>query len=96
MNKEEIKNILDKANISVIDEINILEYIDELEKVKEDYIKSLDKLDVLEDRIDKAIEYIEENACYEEDTKIFCDDLRYDECLKLLDILRGEDENNSI
>lgn len=65
MNKEEIKNILDKANISVIDELNILEYIDELEKVKEEYIKSLDELDVLDNRIDKAIEYIEEHRIRE-------------------------------
>ena len=54
MNKDKIKKILDKTDIYVLDEINILEYIDELEKVKEDYIKSLDKLDVLENRIDKA------------------------------------------
>ena len=61
MNKDKIKKILDKTDIYVLDEINILEYIDELEKVKEDYIKSLDKLDILEDRIDETIEYIEEN-----------------------------------
>ena len=54
MNKDKIKKILDKTDIYVLDEINILEYIDELEKLKEDYIKSLDKLDVLENRIDKA------------------------------------------
>lgn len=54
MNKDKIKKILDKTDIYVLDEINILEYIDELEKVKEDYIKSLDKLDVLENRNNKA------------------------------------------
>jgi len=61
MNKNKVKEILDKTNIYVLDEANIIEYIDELEKVKEEYIKSLDKLDVLDNRIDKAIEYIEKN-----------------------------------
>ena len=60
MNKDKIKKILDKTDIYVLDEINILEYIDELEKVKEEYIKSLDKLDVLENRIDKARNYFED------------------------------------
>ena len=45
----------------------------------------------LKERIDKAIEYLKYNACYEEDTKIFCDDLNYDLCSELLNILEGED-----
>ena len=84
MNKDKIKKILDKTDIYVLDEINILEYIDELEKVKEDYIKSLDKLDVLDNRIDKAIEYIETNKEeYGGDIYIVCKELE--------DILRGEE-----
>lgn len=91
MNKDKIKKILDKTDIYVLDEINILEYIDELEKVKEDYIKSLDKLDVLENRNNKAIEYIEDNNNYEEG---YCDGelMIYKRNLKdLLNILRGKD-----
>lgn len=83
MDREKIKDILDKSKISAIDEINILEYIDELEQVKEEYIKSLDKLDIYENRIAKAIEYIESNekeyGSLEENEKI------------ILDILKGED-----
>lgn len=43
-------------------------------------------------RIDKAIEYLKENACIDEDVEYFCDDLRYDECKMLLDILKGVDK----
>lgn len=94
--KNNIREILDKTNIYVLDEINILEYIDELEKVKEDYIKSLDKLDVLEKRINKAIEYITNGSDFksiyfkktdEELWKILLEDnIKND----LLEILRGE------
>ena len=84
MNNEKIKKILDKTDINVLDEINILEYIYELEKVKEDYIKSLDKLDVLENRNNKAIEYIETNKLeYGINANVICEELE--------DILRGED-----
>ena len=83
--KNNIREILDKTNIYVLDEINILEYIDELEKVKEDYIKSLDKLDVLENRNNKAIEYIGLN---EEDLKLY--DIYDVNGIELLKILRGE------
>lgn len=87
MNKDKIKKILDKTNIYVLDEINILEYIDELEKVKEDYIKSLDKLDVLENRNNKAIEYIEDNMSY-----VVKGNKEYIPTGEdLLDILRGEE-----
>ena len=83
MNKDKIKKILDKTDIYVLDEINILEYIDELEKVKEDYIKSLDKLDVLENRNNKAIEYIED----------YKHEYYYDlvDKKEVLNILRGEE-----
>lgn len=92
MNKDKIKKILDKTDIYVLDEINILEYIDELEKVKEDYIKSLDKLDVLDNRIDKAIEYMEqyievEDAPINERIKI---EFKY-----VIDILRGKDNESN-
>ena len=48
----------------------------------------------LQQRIDKAIEYLKENACYDDGE--FCRDLIYYECKELLDILKGsdKDENN--
>ena len=104
--KNNIREILDKTNINVLDEINIIEYIDELEQIKEEYIKSLDKLDVLEDRIDKAIELLEIYALYNSDgysgfykikEGIQSKHINYEDFKKHIeDILRGEDENNSI
>lgn len=93
MNKDKIKKILDKTDINVLDEINILEYIDELEKVKEDYIKSLDKLDVLENRNNKAIEELEEEI-EQSDGCIYVElpeELYIKKLQKYLDILRGEE-----
>ena len=85
MNKDKIKKLLDKTDIYVLDEINILEYIDELEKVKEEYIKSLDKLDVLENRNNKAIEY---------NQKIYDTSTENERLMAKinLDILRGKDD----
>ena len=41
-------------------------------------------------KIDKAIEYLKDNACYENTiSELFCDDLDTDSCMELLDILRG-------
>ena len=87
--KNNIREILDKTDINVLDEINILEYIDELEQVKED---SLDKLDVLENRIDKAIEYLEDKN----NEVIGILENNKDTFVKkqdLLNILRGEDND---
>lgn len=42
--------------------------------------------------INKAIDFLKENACIDEDVEYFCDDLRYDDCKKLLNILKGEDK----
>lgn len=51
------------------------------------YVKSL------EDKIEKAIEYLKDNACYENTiSELFCDDLDTDSCMELLDILRGEED----
>ena len=84
MNKDKIKKILDKTDIYVLDEINILEYIDELEKVKEDYIKSLDKLDVLENRIDSVCNLLEP-------TILLNGTMTAKGLQKILDTLRGEE-----
>ena len=40
----------------------------------------------------KAIDFLKKNACIDEDVEYFCDDLRYDDCKKLLDILQGSDK----
>ena len=50
------------------------------------------EIERLNNIINKAIEYLKENACIDEDVEYFCDDLRYDECKKLLDILKGSDK----
>ncbi len=47
---------------------------------------------ILKARIDKAIEYLKENACYTDNNEFVCD-LRYDNCEELLDILKGSDTN---
>lgn len=44
----------------------------------------------LQERINKAIEFLKENACY--DYGDFSRDLIYYDCRKLLDILKGSDE----
>lgn len=46
----------------------------------------------LNNRIEKAIDFLKENACIDEDVEYFCDDLRYDDCKTLLEILRGVDK----
>lgn len=49
-------------------------------------------IEELQKRIDKAIEYLKDNACYENTiSELFCDDLNYDDCMELLKILRGEE-----
>ena len=50
------------------------------------------EIERLNNIIKEAIEYLKENACIDEDVEYFCDDLRYDECKKLLDILKGSDK----
>lgn len=59
---------------------NVLPDFDEIYKRYDNY----------KDRIDKAIEYIKNNACYDEETMRCCDDLDVNDCDKVLDILRGE------
>ena len=46
----------------------------------------------LKEKIDKAIEYIKENACYGIQEKCCLDDLNYNECDELLEILGGNNE----
>ena len=85
MNKDKIKKILDKTDIYVLDEINILEYIDELEKVKEDYIKSLDKLDVLEEKLDISKDLIFEIQYFYKRNYFPEADERYDRLVEIIE-----------
>lgn len=88
ISREKIKNLLDKSDISVKDEIYILEYIDFLvETLSENSIKNKR----LENIILKSKNYLKDTACYEEDTKVFCDDLCYYECSNMLDILNDKE-----
>lgn len=102
MNKDKVKEILDKTNINVLDEIGIIEYIDYLqeenETLKEKVYNVMSwtvcgdmkqikntaqyKLDIAQDRISKAIEYIEDDSLFN-GSGICANDL--------LDILRGEE-----
>lgn len=50
------------------------------------------EIERLNNIINKAIDFLKENACIDEDVEYFCDDLRYDDCKKLLNILKGEDK----
>lgn len=50
------------------------------------------EIERLNNIINKAIDFLKENACIDEDVEYFCDDLRYDDCKKLLNILKGSDE----
>ena len=52
-------------------------------------VNALWELERLRENRDKAIEYIKECGCYEEDTKVFCDDINIYELPKLLEILKG-------
>ena len=56
-------------------------------------IDILNKIINLQERNEKAIEFIKENACYGIKEKCCLDDLNYDDCDKLLNILQGEDKD---
>ena len=45
----------------------------------------------LHNKIDKAINYIKEQGCYDEDCNVFCDDLNYYAIPRLLEILKDSD-----
>lgn len=62
--------------------------------IRDILIRKDSKIFNLQQAIDKAIEYIKENACYITDGKnkeMCVDDINYDECMELLNILRDED-----
>ena len=58
------------------------------EEIIDSLVANIKNGEVLLARIDKAIEYIKKNACWD---MICLDDLNYDECDVLLNILQGSD-----
>lgn len=83
------------GEIHVDFEENILfpEGVEKIIMTKDNYDRNVEQLLLekleLQDRIDKAIEYLKDNACYN-DMGNFNDDLDYDKCGDLLEILKGE------
>ena len=59
----------------------------EIEQLKKDKFILQARADRFENIINKVEEFIKEEGCYEEDTKIFCDDINCSELPKLLEIL---------
>lgn len=94
MNREDIKNILDRSNVSAKNEIEILEIIDALTNSEEEALERASEyahtIMDLQNIIDKAIEYIKQYGnLYCLKHKQFKDYQQYKE---LLDILRGNNE----
>ena len=59
-----------------------------VEMITTPYLEEIERLNNI---IDRAIEYLKDNACYN-DMGNFNDDLDYDKCGDLLDILKGSDK----
>ena len=68
------------------------ETIKAMQENEDSAIKIMEMYKECKKRIDKAIDFLKKNACIDEDVEYFCDDLRYDDCKKLLEILKGEDK----
>lgn len=88
MTKEEAQEVLDELNTVRPEKLN-----ESGKRLYEAIIKIADERDELQERINKAIEYLKLNACIDEEVEYFNDDLRYDECKVLLDILQGSNSN---
>ena len=67
----------------------INDLLDELEEEKRINKEDLKLIDDLQNKIDEAIEYIENNS------ELYYGDELYDEYQKIVDILKGEDNDNS-
>ena len=98
---KKLKEELHKASLDIQEltekDIGCPSWCDKLKELEEDNKKLKAEVDLLNDnrhflnnKINKAIEYIEENATYSNDIKQCVDDLRYDNCDELLKILKGE------
>jgi hypothetical protein len=95
MEHQEIYNWLKELAFKNCDKKNREQIFWFFEDILEDEIKvetQEEEIERLNNRIEKAIDFLKENACIDEDVGYFCDDLRYDDCKKLLDILKGSDK----
>ena len=63
-----------------------------LEIIKNQFKEDQKVIEELQNKIDKAIEYIKVGACYDEEDKYFCDYLSSFELIELLEILEDKDE----
>lgn len=80
--EEEIKNLKEKNQ-------HIFANVNDDELLRSNAMNWAEKNE-LQDRINKAIEFIKDNASYVEDINRCVDDLRDDNCDELLKILKGE------
>ena len=81
INKHDFKILYSYYNTGIFEINNLQEEVEYKELWRLEYLK----------RIDKAIKYIKENACYND--KGCCDDLCYYECDELMNILTGDDSD---
>ena len=74
---------------------NLQEENDILNDITESYEETSkeeqEEMEKLQQRIDKAIEFIKENSGYDEEISSCCDDLLYSDCDKLIELLGGEE-----
>ena len=69
-------------------------YLERSNNRREDTILGLrQELSDTEDKVDKAIEYIKDNGCFDNECNYFCDDLSPNELDILLNILRGDNND---
>lgn len=87
MTEKEIQEILDELNTVRPEKLN-----ENAKRLFEAVMQIADERDDLQQRLDKGIKFLKQNAIIDEDVEQFCDDLRYDDCKKLLDILKGGDK----
>lgn len=98
MNEEkavEYLDNLDKRAFMTMNEVDltnlVIKYKKQIEQLQDDVDQAYSTASNYAKRFLKAIEYLKDNADYEQDTNQFCDDLNYDLCSELLNILTGED-----
>lgn len=90
MNKEKLEQLKEEiSKMTKAEQIRQLEWSDHHEFSYGYAYYLLEENQQLEKIINKAIEYISECCLYDEETKIFNDDLDYYEIPKLIEILKG-------
>ncbi len=95
MNKDVEQHLQELIEFYFNTDINDIAYLKKLfvrnlKDVQRRYVK-YDKS--RKEQLNKAKQFIKENACYDKDVKKCCDDLNYYECDELLAIL-GDKEND--